>query len=400
MTSLLARDGGQPVRTEPFPRWPVGGDAEVAALADVLRSGAWGSTHGNRVTQFEAEFARYQDARHCVCVCNGTVALDTALRALGVGVGDEVIVAPYTFVASAAAVVYVGAVPVFVDVQPGTHLLDPALIKAAITSRTKAIMAVHIAGRPCDMDAVTALAREHDLAVIEDAAQAHGASWRGTAVGALGDAGTFSFQTSKNISAGEGGAIVTNDDAIADRLYSRANVGRHRGGGWYEHSSIGYNLRLTEFQAAVLQCQLARHPEQQATREKNAHYLGALLSSISGVRLADPDDRITAHGRHLFVFRLPGLAGKRDAVVDALAAEGVPASAGYTGLHRNAALVREAVRNAGHVGGDYRPRECPVSDELAADSIWLRQELLLAGQADMRDIATAVEKVLAHVSEL
>src|SRR5690606_28602609 len=242
MTSTLAVNGGEPVRSTPFPAWPTADSADEAALLDVLRSGKWGSTHGDLVARFEREFAQYQHARFGVCVCNGTLALAAALRAVGVGLGDEVVVPPYTFIASAAAVTFVGAIPVFADIDPDTHLLDPQAVEAVISERTKAVMPVHIAGRPCDMDAFAELGRRHGVAIIEDSAQAHGAEWKGRRVGALGDVGTFSFQTSKNVSAGEGGIVVTNDEALADRLYSIANVGRVRGGGWYEHQHLGYNL--------------------------------------------------------------------------------------------------------------------------------------------------------------
>lgn len=168
------------------------------------------------------------------------------MRALQVRPGDEVIVPPYTFIASAMAVLYVGAAPVFVDVDPRTHLLDPALIESAITSRTEAIMPVHLAGRPCEMDQINRAAADHGLAVVEDAAQAIGAEWQGRRVGAIGDTGTFSFQNSKNITAGEGGAITTDSTEPADRCYSLANVGRVREGACDQHDTLGYNLRMTE----------------------------------------------------------------------------------------------------------------------------------------------------------
>jgi len=200
----LAICGGTPVRTKPFPKWPVFDEREVKALREVVESGQWwGRTPGSRVEQFEQAFARYQHARHAIACTNGTIALYLALRAVGVQPGEEVIVPPYTFIASASSVLDVGAVAVFADIDPTTLTLDPQAVEAAITPRTRAIIAVHIAGRPCDMDSLTEIARKHGLALIEDAAQAHGASWKGRRVGAIGDAGGFSFQASKNITAGE-----------------------------------------------------------------------------------------------------------------------------------------------------------------------------------------------------
>lgn len=390
-----------PVRTRPFPSWPVAGDDEVARVTEVIRSGKWGSAQGTVVTEFEAAFAEFHGAQACICACNGTLGLEAALRAVGVGTGDEVIVPPYTFIGSVSAILYIGAVPIFVDVDPGTHLLDAAKADAAITARTKAIMAVHIAGRPCDMDALVQIGRERGVAIVEDAAQAHGAAWRGQPVGAIGDVGMFSFQSSKNMSAGEGAALVTNRSDLADRLYSLVNVGRVRGGGWYQHDHVGTNLRMTEFQGAILHSQLDRFPAQQEIRTRNAGLLSELLGKIDGVRLPDADERITAHGWHLYVFRVPvaGFPGGKAAFLEALAAEGIPGSGGYPGLHRNDAVAKAAGENAALVGSTYATPDCPVTDELATDTVWFGQNVLLADpESDpsaMYDIAAAVEKVLA-----
>ncbi|MEQ7125241.1 DegT/DnrJ/EryC1/StrS family aminotransferase [Actinopolymorpha sp. B11F2] len=399
MSALLAQNGGSPVRTTPFPRWPSSDDEEARAIAEVLASGEWGSTHGEVVATFEREFASYQQAAHCVCVCNGTLALAAALRAVGVGIGDEVVVPSYTFIASAAAATFVGAVPVFADLDPAMYLLDPAAAAAALTPRTKAVMPVHIAGRPCDMTAFTDLGREHGVAIVEDAAQAHGAEWQGRRVGAIGTVGTFSFQTSKNMSAGEGGAVVTDNDELADHLYSLANVGRVGGGGWYQHERLGYNLRLTEFQAAILRVQLRRHPAQQAVRSANAALLTELLGKVEGVWVPDAVTSVTAHGWHLFVFRLPGIGGaeSRDAFVRALAAEGIPCSGGYQGLHRNGALRAEIASITGRLGQPYPEPELPATELLASDTVWLPQPVLLGTEEDIHDVATAIEKVLRHL---
>lgn len=395
MAEKLAVNGGTPVRTRPFPSWPVFGAEEENGLLSVLRSGKWNSTSGSTVKEFEETFSHFQDAKYATCVVNGTLALVAALKAAGVGPGDEVIVPPYTFIASASSVVMVGAIPVFVDVLPETLLLDPNLVAAAITPRTRAIIAVHIAGCPCDLDGLTAVARQHNLRLIEDAAQAHGAAWNGRKVGAIGDLGTFSFQASKNLNAGEGGIIVSNDESLAEMAWSMANVGRIRSGGWYQHEHIGWNLRMTEFQAALLLAQMQRLPEQIARRGANARYLSRQLVGIPGVAPTHQDHRVTAHAWHLFMFRYdPVLYGlEKDAFLAALRAEGIPCAGGYVSLNKNRALLREMGNILGQ--GAPAPTPCPVSEAAERDVIWLSQAMLLGSEADMDDIAAALAKIAA-----
>jgi dTDP-4-amino-4,6-dideoxygalactose transaminase len=326
-TNKLAIDGGTPVRERPFPDWPVFDEAEVEAVTEVVRSGTWGELTGTKVREFERAFAAYQEAKHGVCVVNGTAALQIGLRALGVRAGDEVIMPSYTFIATPNAALSLGATPVFVDIDPDTFLLDPARIVEVITPRTRAIVPVHLFGSACDMDAILDIARRHGLAVLEDACQAWGAEWNGRRVGALGDLGAFSFQSSKNINAGEGGIIVTNDDALEELAWSLHNVGRRRGGEWYEHVRVGGNYRMTEFQAAILLVQLTRLPAQTAVRAANACYLCERLADTPGVRPPKVDPRVTGHAWHVFMMRYDGAAFggmTRDAFLDALRAEGIP----------------------------------------------------------------------------
>lgn len=373
--------------------WPQYGKEEADALLEVLNSGKWGSTSGDVVATFEREFAAYQQAGHAVCLANGTLAIAVALKAAGVGIGDEVIVPPYTFIATASAALFVGAVPVFADVDPDTHLLDPVATEAAITERTKAVVVVHLAGRPADMDAFTALGAKHGLTIVEDAAQAHGAAYKGRAVGAIGDLGTFSFQSSKNITAGEGGVVLTDSAELAGALYSLVNVGRVPGGGWYQHETVGYNLRLTEFQAAILRVQLRRHPQLQEVRERNARLLTDLLEKAPGIQLAPDDPAITAHGRHLFMLRVPG---RRDAVLEALRAAGVDrASSGYVPLHRNAAVLRESQAITNRLGQPYPEHPCPNADLVSTDTIWLPQPYLLGTDDETRAIADTIANAVS-----
>ncbi|WP_166353002.1 DegT/DnrJ/EryC1/StrS family aminotransferase [Phytoactinopolyspora limicola] len=395
MASALAIDGGQPVRTAPFPAWPRPAGDEAAALTKVLDSGQWGSSHGEVVRAFEHEFARYHEAAHCVALCNGTLGLTAALRAVGVGIGDEVVMPAYTFIGSATAALMIGAVPVFADVDPATHLLDPAATEAAISERTAAIMPVHLSGVPCDMDALCEIGRRRGVAIVEDAAQAHGAAWRDRPVGALGQAGVFSFQTSKTMTAGEGGAVVTDAADLAERLYAQANVGRIPGGAWYQHEYVGFNLRLTEFQGAVLREQLRRHPDDLRIRQHNAEQLSDMLTDVAGITLPAVDKRVTAHGRSTFMFRVDGLGGgeRKRNFVRALAAEGIPVSGGYTGLHHNAALQDEIAAITSRLGTPRPETDVPATEHVVAESMWLSPQTLLGTDRDLGDIVAAMQKV-------
>ena len=397
---ILAIDGGTPVRTRPWSRWPVFDETEEQAILGFLRSGKWWSVEGTKVHEFEQAFARFQDAQFAVCVTNGTAALEVALRAAHIGCADEVIVPPYTFIATATAVLSVGATPVFVDVEEESLNIDPSRIEEAITPRTRAIIPVHIAGCPADMDGVLEVARKHNLLVIEDAAQAHAAEWKGTKVGAIGDMGCFSFQASKNLNAGEGGAVVTNNPHWADQVWSVHNVGRVRGGRWYEHHVLGSNFRMTEFQAAILLCQLQRLPDQTERRTRNAQKLTELLSQIPGIRPPRPDPRVTRHAYHLYIFRYnrQAFGGRpREEFLRALSAEGVPCSAGYVPLYKERVFVNRPISNdlCQRSGiKDYSNVYCPVCERVCAEeAVWLYQNMLLGDEEDMTDIATAVAKV-------
>ncbi|MGD7788969.1 DegT/DnrJ/EryC1/StrS family aminotransferase [Propionibacteriaceae bacterium Y1700] len=401
--STLAVQGGTPALSNPLPAWPIHDSTDAEALVEVLNSGKWGSTAGTVVRTFEAEFAETFGSAHAFAVSNGTLALAAALSAGGIGTGDEVIVPPYTFIATAAAALFVGAVPVFADVLPDNHLLDPKAVEAAITERTKAIIPVHLAGAVADMDAFAEIGRRHDLLIIEDCAQAIGAEWKGTPVGALAGIGTFSFQSSKNLTAGEGGMVVTNDDQLATGLFSAINVGRVLGGGWYEHATVGYNLRLTEFQGALLRVQLSRLADQQKVRDENARLLTELLSGVAGVTVDTDPEGMTAHGRHLFMMRMDAVDGDgalRDKIVEALVAEGLPASSGYVPLNQNEALLTAARKITDRLGQPYLLNECPVGDQVSTDTVWLAQPALLGATDQTHEVATAIAKVLGQLDQL
>ena len=403
----LAVFGGPPIRTRPFAEWPVFGVPEEQRLLRVLRSGHWGRLDGPEVSEFEQRFAAMHGCGHAIAVVNGTVALRIALLAAGIRSEDEVIVPPYTFVATATAVIEANAVPVFADIDLNTFNLDPAAVEAAITPRTRAIVPVHFAGQPADMDAIMGLAADRGILVLEDAAHAHAASYRGRPAGSLGHIAAFSFQSSKNLTAGEGGIITTNDDALAAACRSIHNCGRVPDGVWYEHHVVSGNYRLGEFQGAILNAQLDRLEEQTAARDRNGRRLTSLLAALPGLHPQRRPPECTRHSHHLYMLRIdPAVFGApRPAVLAALEAEGIPCSAGYgyslpdQPLFRNKAFGPFLPRDADRL--DYRRSHCPNSDLICREqAVWLGQNLLLGGDQDIDDIARAFTKIHEHRREL
>ncbi|MBB6349144.1 DegT/DnrJ/EryC1/StrS family aminotransferase [Nonomuraea muscovyensis] len=388
----LALHGGTPVRTAPWPSWPPPLDAAQRKLVtEVLESGLWGATQGGGVTDdLAAAFARRSAVPYGVAVGNATLGLFAALRGLGVGPGDEVIVPAYTFVASATAVLLAGATPVLADVDPADLHLSPEAVRAALTPRTAALMPVHLAGSPADMDPLTALAAEHGLAVVEDAAQAHGAAYRDRPVGGLGDAGVYSFQSSKAMTAGEGGLIVCREAAAYEAIWSACNVGRRLGGQWYGHPSVGWNLRLTDVQAALLLPWLDRLDGEIARRDAFCAAVERELArlperdSARPVTVVPPPPGTTRDSRHLLMLRVEAPV-ERGFLLAAMAAEGVPLDAGYPPLGTMDALT----------GAGARAEPCPAAAEAARTVVWVRQSMLMDDPARAADIAEAFAKVLA-----
>ena len=248
----LGINGGAPVRTAPFPAWPEFDDTERQLVLEVLDSRQWWATQGTKVKEFERQWGDFHGTGPAIAVTNGSHTLELALLGLDVGAGDEVIVPNWTFVATAAAVLMVNAVPVLVDVEFGTGCIDPVAVEAAITPRTRAVIAVHIAGHPADMDALSTICKKHGLALIEDCAHAHGSSWNNQPVGTLGDAGSYSFQASKLMTGGEGGAVIAKNPDIAAKVRSFSDCGRRPGEWFYSHYALGGNYRMTEWQGAIL----------------------------------------------------------------------------------------------------------------------------------------------------
>ena len=283
--ATLAINGGTPVRTSPYPSWPQTNDEEyVAAVAEVVRSGEWGGfpepgLHGGA---FEEAFAAYQGARHGVLMMNGTVTMEVACKALGIGWGDEVIIPALTFAATAYAPMAAGALPVIVDVTPDTWTIDPDLVEAAITDRTRAIIPVHLGHQMADMDRIMDIARRHGLAVIEDCAHAHGQRWNDQGAGCIGDFGSFSHQSSKILTSGEGGTLLTNDDTLAMRAHSIIDCGRAKDPDDKEYT-FGANYRLSELNAALLEVAMRRFPAQQEQRAIAGKAFEAMAAEIPGI---------------------------------------------------------------------------------------------------------------------
>ncbi|HSW44573.1 MAG TPA: DegT/DnrJ/EryC1/StrS family aminotransferase [Phycisphaerae bacterium] len=409
MAQTLAINGGRPIRTAAFPAWPIFGEEEEAALLRALRSGKWGRQDGKEVATFERRFAEYHNVPYAVAVVNGTVSLRIALLAAGIKAGDEVIVPPYTFLATASCVVEANATPVFVDLEPDTYNIDPEAIERAITPRTRAIIPVHLAGLPADMDAIMEIARRNNLVVIEDAAHAHGAEYKGRRAGSLGHMASFSFQSSKNLCSGEGGIILTNDEEFHARCRSVHNCGRIPGGAWYEHHVICGNYRPSEFQGALLNAQLDRFDEQARHREEMGLYLRRRLAKVPGIRPQNRDRYPVRHGYHLFVFRYDAsvFGVPRSVFIKALAAEGIPAAEGYViPLHRQRLFLDKAF-GPYTACFDTRPEldfskiTLPVCERASGgEGAWLYQSLLLGSKSDMDDIANAFEKIHEHRAEL
>jgi len=404
--------GGKPIRTKDFTHWPIWDkNADEEAVVSVLRSGVW--SRAKVVAEFERKYAQLLGAKRCLATTNGTAALLTALHTLGIGVGDEVLVGPYTFIASIDVILLSGALPIMVDTDPETFQVNPDKMEAKITPNTKAILPVHILGIPANMDKVMAIAKKHNLLVVEDACQAWLAEWRGKKCGTIGDLGCFSFQNSKHLTCGEGGAVVGNDDAIMDICHSYHNFGRPYGqsmlslSGWVR---LGSKCRITEFQAAILLAQMKRLEAQSQRRWENARYLTSKIKEIPGIVPHKLYDGVTRAAYHIYPFRYKkehfgGLP--REKFIAAVQAEGIPCSGGYGPINKD--LFFEHTLSSPNFQKMYskaqldRCREqnyCPENEKLCKEAVWFYQSLLLGTKADIDDIANAIAKVYENRSKL
>lgn len=403
--------GGAPVHQGGWPPWPTWRQEWEPAVLKVLRSGRWFRGSGETVSEFEAAYARLLGAKRCLATASGTTALLVALHVMDVDAGDEVIVSPYTFIATYNVVLIQKALPVFADTDPNTLNMDPASIESRITERTRAILPVHIFGLPCDMDRINAIAKKHNLAVIEDACQAWLAEYKGRKCGTLGDLGCFSFQESKHLPSGEGGAVVGNSDELLDRCQAFHNCGRSygsfKGRGYFTRGS---NYRMQHFQAAILLQQLDKLVQETARRREHADYLAQQLRQIPGIQtIRVPEDSKPVW--HLYAFRYDaryfnGLS--RDQFIRALNAEGIPCSAVYHEQYFDG-LIDEAINSRGYKRlfspqrlKAYRDslHELKGNRETCATTVAMTQNMLLAERSQLDHIVEAIRKIQIHSASL
>jgi dTDP-4-amino-4,6-dideoxygalactose transaminase len=409
----LAITGGKPVRKKPFTAWPCYDRHEAKGIQEVLASRNWGGYPfpNKHADAFGQKFASYHGAKYGMAVANGTVAIEVALKAANIRPGDEVIVPAYTWEGTVGPILLLNAVPVFVDIDPATYCLDTKLIEAALTPRTRAILPVHLAMRFADLDAIRRIAQAHKLVVIEDCAHAHGGKWRSKGAGATGDVGCFSFQSSKLMTAGEGGGIITSNLEIYERAQSYVNCGRASATDKYQHRIIGFNYRLTEFQAVILSAQLTRLPKQAKVRQANMERFEKRLRGTPGLAFLKPDKRQTRVAAYQFVFKyLPEHFGdiSRAAFLGALEMEGVPCDGlFYEPVYKSALFPFNpgdwpVFSSAGESARDLKTHyHCPVSERAAyEESVWLPHHIFLGARKDTDDIADAVLKVCANIEEL
>jgi dTDP-4-amino-4,6-dideoxygalactose transaminase len=409
----LAITGGEASRKKRFDPWPMYTESERHALEDVLVNHNWGGQPfpGKHADAFGKKFAEFHTAKYGQCVNTGTVAIQAALKAIDIRPGDEVIVPAYTWEGTVGPVLLVNAVPVFVDIDPETYCLDAKLIEQAITPRTRAILPVHLGMRFADLDVIMPLAAKHKLKVIEDCAHAHGGMWRDKGAGSIGDLGAFSFQSSKLITAGEGGAVITNNLEYFERVQTYINAGRASVTDKFHHRIIGFNYRLGEFQAAVLGAQLERLPEQAQVRQTNMAYFESRLGNTRGLGLLKPEPRITRLAPYGYVLKYFAEQMKeipRAAFVAALQLEGIPCDGlFYEPVYRSSLFPLNPGDFPALSWGRPAPLDlrrmykCPVSERAAYhEAIWFSHHLFLGGKENVDSIADAIFKVLENIDEL
>jgi dTDP-4-amino-4,6-dideoxygalactose transaminase len=408
--SELAILGGNPVRCRSFSPWPQYLPSDVQRVQRVLESCHWGGypVPSRFAGEFADRFAAMHGAKYGLCVSNGTIALVAALRAVGVGFGDEVIVPAYTWDGTATAVLFAGGIPVFADVDPDTYCLDVESVRHALTPRTRAVIPVHLAMRFVDMDALLALAADHDLKVVEDCAHAHGGMYQGRGAGSMGDVGCFSFQESKLMTAGEGGIVITSDLRCFEHMQSQVNCGRASLTDVYHQRVLGANYRMTELQAALLVGQLDMLPEMAQRRSRAAARLSEALAGIEGIRRLPPQPEISRDTVYCYVFQYRGgeTGVARDVFAAALEAEGIPCDGRfYEAVYRSDLFYASPetspqLRIGRPEPVDYSRVRCPVAERAAyEEAIWLPQFALL-GDDDVEDIALAVDKVMRNLADL
>lgn len=409
----LAITGGEPLRKTPFPSWPTSTNEEAEALEEVLASTKWGGQPfpGKHAVAFAKKFAEVHTAKYAQCVNTGTVAIQAALKAIGIRPGDEVIVPAYTWEGTVGPVLLVNAVPIFVDIDPDTYCLDANQIAKAITPKTKAILPVHLGMRFADMDTILKIAAKHNLKVIEDCAHAHGGMWNGKGAGSMGDLGAFSFQSSKLITCGEGGAVITNNLEYFELVQSYINTGRASVTDQYKRRIIGFNYRLGEFQAAILGPQLERLPAQSAIREKNMKHFASRMQNTAAIGLLKPDPRITRLAPYGYVIKYFACKANdipRASFVAALQLEGVPCDGlFYEPVYKSSLFPVDSADFPALSWGKEKALDlrtmfsCPEAERAAyQEAIWFPHQNFLGRTEDTDAIAAAIHKVLENLEEL
>lgn len=393
MAEVLKAGAAQPELARRIPSWPPKPSAAVESrMIEVVRSGLWGSTQGQVVEGVARRLAAVHGVASATCCANGTIAIALALKAAGVRPGDEVIVPAYTFLATASAPLLIGAIPVFAEIDPMTLMIDPEDVLRKLGPKTRAVIPVHLAGAVAEARAIRDSVAGSRIVVIEDAAQAIDAAHVDGRVGTLGHMATLSFQTSKNVAAGEGGAVLTEDAALGDILWSLHNAGRSRGGGWYQHDRVGWNLRMSEMQGVLADAMLDTLAEMDAARAAGWASLAGLAAAEGLPVRAVEAPRTVKHARHLMPWQLATARrdrSLRDAVVAALQVAGIPASAGYPPINRMPAIRAEVAALGGRPVDDL-----PITEEIAGQSWWLPQNVLLADEEVHAAVIAAMAKAL------
>jgi dTDP-4-amino-4,6-dideoxygalactose transaminase len=412
--SELAILGGTKTRREPYPDWPVWDERDIQAVSEVVRSGRWGGYPypGPKTAELAARFSQLQGGGYSVPMINGTVTMEVALRASGIGWGDEVIVPAYTFQATAAAPMSAGAIPVIVDVESSSYCLDPKAAAKAITPKTKAIIPVHLGHQMADMDAIMELADRHKLVVIEDCAHAHGATWRGKGAGTIGHFGSFSLQSSKTLTSGEGGILLCRTPESAALAASIIDCGRKHalGGGGEDPEGLsiqGGNFRLSEVQAVLALIGIERFPAQAKQREEMAAYMDEALSEVQGVRVLKRDERHTTRSFYRYIFAIdPKEFGvEHDVLCGALDAEGVGCWVGYEAMHNYELFQPQksklAVPNAFPEYFKFNEMLLPEATRACEhEAVWLDEAIFRAGPQGVDDAVAAIKKIQRNAKEL
>lgn len=400
--SELAINGGSKTKTKPFFKWPHATEREEELLLEVVRSRKWWRLEGDKLKEFEEKFARLHNVNYCLGVTNGTHAIELALNLLGIKNGDEVIVPAFTFVSTATAVMYNNATLVLADVDKDTFCMTPEAFEQAITSKTKAVIPVHMAGHACDMERICEIAKKHSIKVIEDAAHAHGAEWNGRKIGTYGDIATFSFQNGKIMTCGEGGAIITNSKELYEKAFLLHGVGRPAYDKGYSHVILGTNDRMNEFQAAILLAQMERLDKMNERRAINAKKLDQLFVGVKGItpQKYNAKANVNTHYMYMFYYDETAFGGMpRERFVDYLRAEGIPAFIAYPVISDTEFMTKGKFLGRQITYDKENEADLTNARNIANNVVWLPHYTLLGDEDDLLEIVKAVRKISTQISK-